>query len=436
MEQSKIAKIDETIEFLNKLGFPVDKSLFERCDPEVISELYISLLERLQIIKRDNLKLEIQGMQFFEYTGMHDKAICLIKLSKYVDRFMRDILKVNDFTSQDIFNPVPKRTKTFIGRIVKFYKFKLAQREAFNELQAKVVQTTKSREDAERNEKAIDDKISALKKAKEDEKPEKERIENNIMNYENETKENNQKILLAREELEQLKQKGMQIDQSINVIDDLHVNYSNSISNLEKQIVSSPEKMLTVLDESEKANDLLNQGIQSQEELINKRTTLYSNLEILQKINKEFIESYSEKERADKEKGEIEKDVNVKKEVIAQKKKIYDDLKYQLENISIQLSNLNTYSVENARESGGDRQIREKELNDYRNKAKEHEQSLTEIKKLISQLEGDCKVLVQAKNEIQKIKVDYEKEMTAKMQALVNIARTYTESIMKSFQLN
>ena len=302
MEQSKIAKIDETIEFLNKLGFPVDKSLFERCDPEVISELYISLLERLQIIKRDNLKLEIQGMQFFEYTGMHDKAICLIKLSKYVDRFMRDILKVNDFTSQDIFNPVPKRTKTFIGRIVKFYKFKLAQREAFNELQAKVVQTTKSREDAERNEKAIDDKISALKKAKEDEKPEKERIENNIMNYENETKENNQKILLAREELEQLKQKGMQIDQSINVIDDLHVNYSNSISNLEKQIVSSPEKMLTVLDESEKANDLLNQGIQSQEELINKRTTLYSNLEILQKMNKEFIESYSEKERADKEK--------------------------------------------------------------------------------------------------------------------------------------
>lgn len=436
MEQSKIAKVDEVVEFLNKIGFPVDKTIFERCDPEVISELYTSLLERLQIIKRDNLKIELKGMQYFEYTGMHDKAISLIKLSKYVDRFMRDVLKVNDFSSQDIFNPIPKRTKAFIGRIVKFYKFKLAQREIFNELQEKLVQSTKLREAAERKEKEIDDKIAALKKAKEDEKPEKERVENIIKEYENETKENSQKILLAKEELKQLTQKGIQLDQNITVIDDLHVNYSNSISNIEKQIISSPEKMMTVLDESEKSIALLNQGIQMQEELIRKRNTIYSNLETLQKINKEFIESYSQKERADKEKNEVQKDVNVKKEVLTSKQKIYDDLKYQLDNVSIQLANLNTYSVENTRKSRENKQMKEKELNEYRNKSKDNEEKLNLIKKAINELESQCNKLTKENDDINKFRLDYEKEVTDKMQELVNAANSYAEFTIKSLPLN
>lgn len=95
-----------------------------------------------------------------------------------------------------------------------------------------------------------------------------EQLLEEIKKLEESNKDITQKTLLSKEELNQLIQKKKEIDNNIILIDDLHVNYTNCISNLKNQIVSSPEKMQTVLEQTQNSIDLLTKEISDNEKNI------------------------------------------------------------------------------------------------------------------------------------------------------------------------
>ena len=47
-----LMKVEEIVEFINKLGFKVDKTIIESNDSDTIVELFCSILDKLGIIKK------------------------------------------------------------------------------------------------------------------------------------------------------------------------------------------------------------------------------------------------------------------------------------------------------------------------------------------------------------------------------------------------
>jgi hypothetical protein len=126
-------KIDEIVEYIQKLGFPkIDKSIIESNDSDVVVELFSSLLEKLGIIKKDKLKIHFQGMECFSYTGLHDRPIYIMKLFNSINKFIIEVLGVEDFSTADLFTPVSKRTKKILSGIIKFFKFKQSEKETYS----------------------------------------------------------------------------------------------------------------------------------------------------------------------------------------------------------------------------------------------------------------------------------------------------------------
>ena len=76
----QLLKVEEIVEFINKLGYKVDRSIIESTESDVVTELYCSILEKLGIVKKDKLKIKFDGMQNFSYPGLHDRPIYIIKL--------------------------------------------------------------------------------------------------------------------------------------------------------------------------------------------------------------------------------------------------------------------------------------------------------------------------------------------------------------------
>jgi len=126
-------KIDEIVEFIQKLGFPkIDKNIIESNDSDVVVELFSSLLEKLGIIKKDKLKIHFQGMEHFSYTGLHDRPIYILKLFNSINKFVIEVLGVEDFSTADLFTPASKRTKKILSGIIKFFKFKQMEKDTYS----------------------------------------------------------------------------------------------------------------------------------------------------------------------------------------------------------------------------------------------------------------------------------------------------------------
>jgi hypothetical protein len=92
--------LQEIVDFINKLGYRIDRYNIESNEPDTIVELYCSTLEKLGIVKRDKLKISFAGMEIFSYTGLHDRPI-------YILKFFNMILKrVSSFKQSSLSNNV------------------------------------------------------------------------------------------------------------------------------------------------------------------------------------------------------------------------------------------------------------------------------------------------------------------------------------------
>ena len=74
-------KIEEIVEFIQKLGFPkIDRTIIESTDSDVVVELLSSLFEKVGLLKKSELKIKFAGMGVFSYPTLHDRPIYIMKL--------------------------------------------------------------------------------------------------------------------------------------------------------------------------------------------------------------------------------------------------------------------------------------------------------------------------------------------------------------------
>jgi hypothetical protein len=126
-----ILKPEEIVEFINKLGYKVDRNLIESTESDVILELFCSILDKLGVVKKDKLKIKFEGMENFSYTGLHDRPIYILKLFNSVKKFIIEVIGIENFATSDLFTPNPKRTRRILSGLIKFYKFKQAEKETY-----------------------------------------------------------------------------------------------------------------------------------------------------------------------------------------------------------------------------------------------------------------------------------------------------------------
>ena len=130
---SQPMKVEEIVEFIQKLGFPkIDRSIVESNDSDIVVELFSSLFEKIGLIKKDKLKIKFEGMGLFSYTTLHDRPIYIFKLFNSIKKFVVDIIGFGDFSTSDLFSPIPKRTKKILSGLIKFYKYKQAEKETYS----------------------------------------------------------------------------------------------------------------------------------------------------------------------------------------------------------------------------------------------------------------------------------------------------------------
>lgn len=426
MEQPKIAKVEEVVEFCNKLGYPIDKTTLDKCESDTIVELYSSLLEKLQIIKKENLKIDFKRMSYFEYSGLHDRPIYILKLFLYMDKFMREVCKISDFTTNDLFNPNPKKTKNILGRIVKFFKFRKSEKELFNSINQTLTESINSKNDSMKKLEEIRNEYDKALKEREEERPQVEQLLEEIKKLEESNKDITQKTLLSKEELIQLIQKKKEIDNNIILIDDLHVNYTNCISNLKNQIVSSPEKMQTVLEQTQNSIDLLTKEISDNEKIYKKLELVSSNYDMLQNLLNEYNSSLVELNKIYQESSEIEKQILIKKDVIASKTKKLEDNKYKLENVISKISSLNNYLKENSAKNKEDQENKEKELQEYQNKYNQENAKLSKLTKEYNLIQDNIIEIQNNLNELLQIKKDYESQIEKQMEEMYQGVKIYS----------
>jgi hypothetical protein len=130
-QPQSLLKPDEIVEFINKLGYKIDKTIIESCDSDVIVELYSSIFEKLGILKKDKLKIRFEGMEKFSFPGMHDRPIYILKLFNSIKKFISDVLCIEGFTTSDLFTPNTKKTRKILSGIIKFYKFKQGEKDTY-----------------------------------------------------------------------------------------------------------------------------------------------------------------------------------------------------------------------------------------------------------------------------------------------------------------
>lgn len=135
MEQSEkypnLVKIEEIVDFINKLGYRIDKGTIETTDSDTIIELYASLFEKLEILKKEKLKFNFSTLSKFNLNHQHEKYIQIMKLFNYMKVFVNDVLNIDNFTTADLFTPNPKRTKKILAGIMKYHKFKIGEKEHY-----------------------------------------------------------------------------------------------------------------------------------------------------------------------------------------------------------------------------------------------------------------------------------------------------------------
>jgi hypothetical protein len=132
---SSIIKVEEIVDFINRLGLKVDRNIVESTDSDTIVELISSALEKIGILKKERLKINYKGMDLFSYNGLHDRPILILKLFKLTRKFFTEILRIENYTASDLFNPNPKRTRKILGKLLLFHRFKQEQnKEVYNAL--------------------------------------------------------------------------------------------------------------------------------------------------------------------------------------------------------------------------------------------------------------------------------------------------------------
>lgn len=434
--ESKHQKSDEVIDFIQKLGSRIDKTTLEQNEPDTIIELYAFLMEKLGIIKKENLKIEFEAMPIFAYNNLHNRPIYIIKLFNYMNGFLTPTLSIDNFTTEDLFNPNVKRTRKILSAIIKFFKFKLGEKE-FNDL---AKETTASSEiellQAKESLQKAHETLEQLHKLKDSERSEIERITLAIAELKKDKNGIDSQITIKDEEVNKLNDTIKEYNDKISIIDQMQNTYLNSIRSLKSQIVSSPGKMQSVLNETQNQIDLLNKEINEKEALCQSFEKNLNNFELLSRSLKEYYTTVIDLDKIKMSSEELSSNIKDKKGSIEMKNKVIQENEDKIEKIQSQIDNYQQYINDNYQKNKNIQINKEAEVAQLKLQLYELNEVMNNLDAKVSMSNDTIKSYEGNIQELALLKNDYEKHIEEEMETIYASVKEYSfkfEKILDHF---
>lgn len=81
-------------------------------------------MDKMKLIKKEKImKMNINEMKHFQFTGIQDKTFLYIKFTNSIQNFLKNTLNISNFQSEDIFSPTSKKLKTILLALINYNKF-------------------------------------------------------------------------------------------------------------------------------------------------------------------------------------------------------------------------------------------------------------------------------------------------------------------------
>ena len=84
----------------------------------------MKILNKMKIIKKEKIvKISINEMKIFQFSGIQDKAFLFKKFYNSIENFVKNKLKITTFFSEDIFSPSGQKLKQILSALINYHKF-------------------------------------------------------------------------------------------------------------------------------------------------------------------------------------------------------------------------------------------------------------------------------------------------------------------------
>lgn len=237
--------IPEIMTALSEWGLSVSTEQLVRPSSDFVMGVYSACLEQVTGLSSDALQESIQSaLASMEdsNTDLYSASVAHNFMLYHLTRFA-NAARIMDFSSKDLYNPEPERTRFILSAFINFVKFAEQCTPFTSGLREKSITVMEEREQVAQELAAVQHKLSALKaqRAKDEPKCEELRMENAaITAHLMVTKETTQKVV---KEIEALKvEKASVLSKKDNVNNETTL-LLDRISRTRSRIVQSPERI-------------------------------------------------------------------------------------------------------------------------------------------------------------------------------------------------
>lgn len=237
--------IPEIMTALSEWGLSVSTEQLVRPSSDFVMGVYSACLEQVTGLSSDALQESIQSaLASMEdsNTDLYSASVAHNFMLYHLTRFA-NAARIMDFSSKDLYNPEPERTRFILSAFINFVKFAEQCTPFTSGLREKSITVMEEREQVAQELTAVQHKLSALKaqRAKDEPKCEELRMENAaITAHLMVTKETTQKVV---KEIEALKvEKASVLSKKDNVNNETTL-LLDRISRTRSRIVQSPERI-------------------------------------------------------------------------------------------------------------------------------------------------------------------------------------------------
>ncbi|KAI6150938.1 Nuf2 family-domain-containing protein [Pisolithus tinctorius] len=237
--------IPEIMTALSEWGLSVSTEQLVRPSSDFVMGVYSACLEQVTGLSSDALQESIQSaLASMEdsNTDLYSASVAHNFMLYHLTRFA-NAARIMDFSSKDLYNPEPERTRFILSAFINFVKFAEQCTPFTSGLRDKSITVMEEREQVAQELAAVQHKLSALKaqRAKDEPKCEELRTENAaITAHLMVTKETTQKVV---KEIEALKvEKASVLSKKDNVNNETTL-LLDRISRTRSRIVQSPERI-------------------------------------------------------------------------------------------------------------------------------------------------------------------------------------------------
>lgn len=245
-EASPIFKIlchDEILDYLHSKNIQIEKPQLINPNSGLVTEIFVTLLSSMKLVHRDVLNLNFEDHSKFNYPGLHDRQIFLMKLFYKMKPIFTKTLNVKDFQTSDLFSPSDTRTNFFLSGLISLHKtydkisIKISKlNSTTNETNEMILKLNRDLENAE-------DEKNLLMGKYEIEKPKADQKSNEIMERNAQIREKSNIIEAKEKQLKLIRDELNQTCDRIKKVQEAIIAGEKRTEVLNSKIVNSPNEV-------------------------------------------------------------------------------------------------------------------------------------------------------------------------------------------------